>query len=101
MHRTLTKMRRPAGGTMPHREEDSRGEWLEGQALMRRSPGERGTGSLHVLVVERDAHRQHGHYPSLFASVASSFAELGCVVDVVTQRGWLFADANLSPPAEN
>jgi len=46
-----------------------------------------------VLVVERDAHRRMGHFPTAFASVARGFAALGCTVDVLTQQGWLLGDS--------
>ncbi len=46
---------------------------------------------MRVLVVERDAHVHAGHFPNRFAALASGFAELGCDVDVLTQRGWLLA----------
>ena len=41
-----------------------------------------------VLVVEDKAHRTVGHWPVLFAEVASGFAAVGCRVAVLTSRGW-------------
>jgi len=45
-----------------------------------------------VLLVEEWAHRAEGHFPILFADLATGFAELGCTVDVLVQRGWVHDD---------
>ncbi|HXY95219.1 MAG TPA: glycosyltransferase family 4 protein [Acidimicrobiia bacterium] len=50
-----------------------------------------------VLVVEDRAHRPFGHYPTRFASVAEGFAEIGCVVEVLTSNGWLHEGARPVP----
>ena len=41
-----------------------------------------------VLVVEDKAHQAVGHWPVLFAEIASGFAAVGCRVSVLTSRGW-------------
>src|SRR5262245_9788647 len=43
-----------------------------------------------VLVVEDRAHRALGHFPTLFAELATAFVENGCAVEVLTSNGWLF-----------
>lgn len=45
-----------------------------------------------MIVVEEWAHRPEGHFPVLFADVATGLAEIGCTVDVLVQRSWVHAD---------
>ncbi|HEU5301760.1 MAG TPA: glycosyltransferase [Acidimicrobiia bacterium] len=45
-----------------------------------------------VLLVEEWAHRAEGHFPILFADLATGFSEMGCTVDVLVQRGWVHDD---------
>lgn len=45
-----------------------------------------------VLLVEEWAHRAEGHFPILFADLATGLAEMGCAADVLVQRGWVHDD---------
>lgn len=45
----------------------------------------------HLLVVERHAHTEHGHYPVTFARFAEALLDQGCTVTVCTSRGWVRA----------
>jgi len=49
----------------------------------------------HLLVVERHAHTEHGHFPLTFARFSEALLDQGCTVTVCTSRGW----ARASDPA--
>lgn len=41
-----------------------------------------------VLIVEEQAHWEHGHFPVRFAQLATAYAQLGYEVEVLTTWGW-------------
>jgi glycosyltransferase involved in cell wall biosynthesis len=41
-----------------------------------------------VVIVEDRAHLPFGHYPGLCADLADAFADVGCTVELLTERGW-------------
>ena len=44
-----------------------------------------------ILLVEPQAHLDHGHYPVIFAERAADLIELGYEVEVLTRQGWALA----------
>ncbi len=66
------------------------------------SPGASGPDrpGPHVLVVERHAHTEHGHFPVTFARFATVLLERGCTVTVLTSRGWSRAGDPAFPPLD-
>jgi glycosyltransferase involved in cell wall biosynthesis len=59
--------------------------------------GEPNCAQRRVLVVEDQAHRPTGHFPTRFAEVAEGFSENGCVVEVLTSQGWLYEGVSPVP----
>jgi glycosyltransferase involved in cell wall biosynthesis len=54
--------------------------------------------SRRVVLVELNAHREFGHFPVVFAELATELLDLGCAVQTLTRRGWsLDSDPGFPP----